>query len=73
MRRKAFSVFCRVIEAAECLPLCAVCVEPLKVGHRLSRLLCGHMFHAQCLLTWLEQASSCPTCRYKLQAMPVTK
>jgi hypothetical protein len=57
----------RQIEAADTMPSCAVCVEPLKVGQRLSRLTCGHMFHARCLHMWLRQADSCPNCRFALR------
>ena len=57
----------RQIEAADMMPSCAVCVEPLKVGQRVSRWTCGHMFHARCLHTWLRQADSCPNCRLTLR------
>ena len=57
----------RQIEVADMMPSCAVCVEPLKVGQRVSRLTCGHMFHARCLHTWLAQADSCPNCRLALR------
>ena len=39
-------------------PVCAVCVEGLQVGQRLSRLACGHTFHARCLLTWLQRSET---------------
>jgi len=52
--------------AAERQESCAVCVECMLTGQRLSRLPCGHEFHARCLLTWLQRADTCPTCRSKL-------
>lgn len=27
------------------------------------RLRCGHLFHVQCLRSWLERQHTCPTCR----------
>lgn len=48
-------------------PACAVCVEDIDVGQRVSRLACGHIFHARCLLTWLQRADSCPNCRLRLE------
>ena len=27
---------------------------------------CGHSFHCECLLRWLENTSSCPMCRFEL-------
>ena len=43
-----------------------VCVERMQIGQRISRLPCGHRFHAKCLLTWLARSASCPYCRYTL-------
>ncbi|XP_037776348.1 E3 ubiquitin-protein ligase AMFR-like [Penaeus monodon] len=42
---------------------CAICWEHLETGRRLP---CTHLFHASCLLAWLHQDLSCPTCRHKL-------
>lgn len=42
---------------------CAICWEHLESGRRLP---CSHLFHASCLLAWLHQDPSCPTCRHKL-------
>ncbi|RNA42947.1 E3 ubiquitin- ligase AMFR-like [Brachionus plicatilis] len=43
---------------------CAVCWE---IMERARRLPCSHMFHHNCLRSWLEQDTSCPTCRKSLQ------
>ncbi|KAF4673384.1 peptidylprolyl [Perkinsus chesapeaki] len=29
-------------------------------------LPCGHLFHRDCLVPWLEKSDSCPVCRHKL-------
>ncbi|KAK8722279.1 hypothetical protein OTU49_012348 [Cherax quadricarinatus] len=42
---------------------CAICWEHLESGRCLP---CSHVFHASCLLAWLHQDLSCPTCRHKL-------
>lgn len=42
---------------------CAICWEHLESGRCLP---CLHVFHASCLLAWLHQDLSCPTCRHKL-------
>lgn len=62
------------------MPECAVCLEPMRwdpkaagrVGRRAApkKLPCGHIFHLQCLRSWLEQGGtdnySCPICRASL-------
>jgi hypothetical protein len=55
------------VGSEEPAPTCAVCVEHIDVGQRVSRLACGHIFHARCLLTWLQRADSCPNCRLRLE------
>ncbi|GMS99714.1 hypothetical protein PENTCL1PPCAC_21889 [Pristionchus entomophagus] len=40
--------------------LCIVCWEKLEDARKLE---CGHAFHDWCLMWWLEQDASCPTCR----------
>lgn len=42
---------------------CAICWEAAAVARKLP---CGHYFHHGCLLHWLEQDPSCPTCRRQL-------
>ncbi|XP_076069914.1 E3 ubiquitin-protein ligase AMFR-like isoform X2 [Oratosquilla oratoria] len=42
---------------------CAICWEKIERGRRLP---CSHVFHPSCLLAWLHQDPSCPTCRNKL-------
>lgn len=32
------------------------------------KLPCGHLFHNSCLRSWLEQDTSCPTCRTSLKS-----
>ncbi|XP_059168865.1 E3 ubiquitin-protein ligase AMFR-like [Physella acuta] len=42
---------------------CAICWERMDSARKLP---CGHLFHNSCLRSWLEQDSSCPTCRTTL-------
>lgn len=39
---------------------CAICWDDMESARKLP---CGHMFHIQCLRSWLEHDTSCPTCR----------
>uniref|UniRef100_A0A914C8J6 RING-type domain-containing protein n=1 Tax=Acrobeloides nanus TaxID=290746 RepID=A0A914C8J6_9BILA len=40
---------------------CAICIEPLEDD--ISTTRCGHIAHTDCLLIWILQAGTCPTCR----------
>ncbi|XP_033972183.1 E3 ubiquitin-protein ligase AMFR-like [Trematomus bernacchii] len=42
---------------------CAICWDTMVTARRLP---CGHLFHNSCLRSWLEQDTSCPTCRTSL-------
>ncbi|WAR11671.1 AMFR-like protein, partial [Mya arenaria] len=48
---------------------CAVCWEKMETARKLP---CGHLFHNSCLRSWLEQDTSCPTCRQSLNERPTT-
>ncbi|KAF7996268.1 hypothetical protein HCN44_001900 [Aphidius gifuensis] len=39
---------------------CAICWEKMETARKLP---CSHLFHNSCLQSWLEQDTSCPTCR----------
>jgi len=43
---------------------CAVCLGDMLVGQIAKQMPCGHTFHDDCLLSWLETSNSCPMCRY---------
>uniref|UniRef100_A0A8D2ZEU7 Autocrine motility factor receptor a n=2 Tax=Scophthalmus maximus TaxID=52904 RepID=A0A8D2ZEU7_SCOMX len=42
---------------------CAICWDAMSAARKLP---CGHLFHSSCLRSWLEQDTSCPTCRTSL-------
>ncbi|CAO2169386.1 unnamed protein product [Urochloa humidicola] len=39
---------------------CIICREEMTTA---KKLLCGHLFHVNCLRSWLERQHTCPTCR----------
>lgn len=45
---------------------CAICMSGFQIDDRLVRLLCRHAFHDECVLPWLKQSSTCPSCRFQL-------
>ncbi|WJX36861.1 RING-type E3 ubiquitin transferase [Trifolium repens] len=44
---------------------CEICYENYTVGIRMP---CLHMFHRECILSWLERTNSYPYCRFELPA-----
>jgi len=45
---------------------CVICLEKMAVGDAALRIPCGHLFHKECLRTWLASSNQCPVCRYEL-------
>ncbi len=43
---------------------CAICIEEFEDGEALVRLPCNHLWHPQCIETWLVGSrGNCPTCK----------
>ena len=42
---------------------CTICFVLLQEGDRIGDLSCGHVFHVQCLKTWLPRRNTCPLCQ----------
>lgn len=43
---------------------CSICYNNIKYGDIVRKLTCNHLFHQNCVDTWLEDKSTCPLCRY---------
>jgi len=48
---------------------CAVCQDAFEPGNEVSQIGCGHIFHKDCLLPWLQNTNTCPTCRYEVETI----
>lgn len=42
---------------------CPICISEFTENELLRKLPCGHMFHPECIDTWLVQNSNCPICK----------
>jgi hypothetical protein len=40
---------------------CSICLENTKEND--TQLICGHIFHNECLREWLNEHTTCPVCR----------
>jgi len=47
---------------------CIVCLEEMLLAKKLK---CGHLFHLNCLRTWIEHNVVCPACRAEIVLDPL--
>ena len=45
---------------------CIICLEDFKNGDKAIILPCIHLFHTECIKTWLKSQDTCPICKFKL-------
>lgn len=48
--------------------LCSVCLADFESGEFSRELPCKHVFHQQCIDSWLQRRWACPLCRQELPA-----
>lgn len=53
-------IFVKMSEAKECF-----CLDTEK-GDKCVKLICGHVFHANCIKKWVKINPICPVCRVNL-------
>jgi len=46
--------------------MCTICQEQFHMDEEGFPLPCKHMYHKDCILPWLSNHNTCPTCRYEL-------
>ena len=49
--------------SSEDCAVCKECFEKKQIAHRLP---CGHMYHRDCILPWIQKHNTCPVCRHVL-------
>lgn len=43
---------------------CAICLEDFEPKEEVVLTPCNHMFHEDCIVTWLTSKGQCPVCRF---------
>lgn len=54
-----------LIKEASC-ENCSVCKDDFEISQIVLKLPCKHIFHDDCIMPWLKERNSCPTCRNEL-------
>ncbi|KAE8692616.1 Detected protein of unknown function [Hibiscus syriacus] len=45
---------------------CAVCRDEFEVGGEAIKLPCKHLYHQDCIVSWMNIKTTCPICRFKI-------
>lgn len=54
-----------------CKVECGVCLSAIEQGDEIRELRCNHLFHRECLDSWVSTGSAtCPLCRGAVRAPP---
>ena len=51
----------------DCDDKCVICQYEFKDGDIVTKLSCGHLFHAECVDTWLGKNKVCPMCQKEIR------
>ncbi|CAM8990494.1 unnamed protein product [Rhodiola kirilowii] len=47
------------------VPSCSICMDD-EDKHEFARMPCTHLFHHECIATWLRLNDTCPLCRFPM-------
>ena len=45
---------------------CIVCLSEFEVGESITTLPCVHIFHNECIKSWLKSNNHCPICKFEI-------
>lgn len=46
---------------------CVICICNIEENEKIRKLPCHHIFHDECIMTWLSNHSTCPICKISLK------
>lgn len=47
-------------------PTCVICQHDFAAEEQVCKLPCKHMFHVDCIDTWLSSNKTCPVCMWEI-------
>ena len=45
---------------------CIICLSDFEIGDQVSALPCAHVFHTECIASWLKKHCQCPVCKFEI-------
>ena len=49
---------------------CAICLSDYEINEEIVECPCRHIFHNECIVSWLKGKQNCPVCRQDFFAEP---
>ena len=45
---------------------CVICLSEFELGDQVSALPCAHVFHTDCIASWIKKHCQCPVCKFNV-------
>ena len=45
---------------------CIICLSEFEIGDQVSALPCAHVFHTECIASWIKKHCQCPVCKFNI-------
>ena len=45
---------------------CVICLSEYEAGDSITTLPCAHIFHTECIKSWLQSKNHCPVCKFEI-------
>ena len=45
---------------------CVICMCDFEINDKISTLPCAHVFHTECIISWIKKETTCPICKFEI-------